>query len=257
MPASVVPARTGKAVIVTRPEIDADRVVEMIEAAGHMAIRSPLMQIVPNAAKADLGGVGALAFTSANGVRAFAGKSGERHLPVFAVGRATAKTACQAGFGRIHVADGDVDALAALIAQTLRTKALDGRVLHLAGTERAGDLVAALRAQDIPAGRQVIYDAQPVRGLSPAALAAIDRAAPGRPAPIVALFSPRTARLFLDALEAAGRAGRAAYLSAACLSEAVADAVGADRWRDVRIAREPTAEALVDTLSDPEPVDRG
>jgi uroporphyrinogen-III synthase len=77
-----------------------------------------------------LAGVHALAFTSANAVRAFAGLEARRDLPVFAVGGATAEAARAAGFGAVEDAAGDVQALADhLIARR------PGRILHPAAAE--------------------------------------------------------------------------------------------------------------------------
>src|SRR5204863_98418 len=80
---------------------------------GHDAVVLPLLavRVMPDIS-VDLHGVAALAFTSANGVRAFADASGERSLKVFAVGAATALAARQAGFKSVLSADGDVEALA-------------------------------------------------------------------------------------------------------------------------------------------------
>ena len=61
----------------------------------------------------DLAGVGAIAFTSANAVAAFAARSPARSLPVFAVGESTAAAARSAGFRAVLSTEGDVNALAA------------------------------------------------------------------------------------------------------------------------------------------------
>ncbi len=82
---------------ITRAEPGAAATAERVRALGHEAVVAPLLAIQPLVdARVDLTDVGALAFTSANGVRAFAEKSAERSLKVFAVGLATAKAARQA-----------------------------------------------------------------------------------------------------------------------------------------------------------------
>jgi uroporphyrinogen-III synthase len=77
----------------------------------------PLLAVVPLSPTIDLDGVAALAFTSVNGVEAFARLSADRRRPVFAVGDRTARAAREAGFAEVASADGDVEALAALIAE--------------------------------------------------------------------------------------------------------------------------------------------
>ena len=63
-----------------------------------------MLVIVPLGAPVrDLRPYRALAFTSANGVRAFAGKSTERNLPAYAVGERTAVALRAAGFTPVIV----------------------------------------------------------------------------------------------------------------------------------------------------------
>ena len=56
-------------VLVTRPEAGAEPLVEALQALGFHVQSEPLLAVEPiAAARIDLGGVQALAFTSANGV---------------------------------------------------------------------------------------------------------------------------------------------------------------------------------------------
>src|SRR5262249_41652863 len=72
---------------------------ERVRALGHEAVAAPLLAVMSiEGVRVDLAGVAALAFTSANGVRAFSDATGERGLKVFAVGAATAQAARAAGF---------------------------------------------------------------------------------------------------------------------------------------------------------------
>src|SRR5689334_19981100 len=155
-------ARRRQRIWITRAQPGADATAERVRALGHEAVVAPLLTVRPLAdAQVDLVGVGALAFTSANGVRAFADLSGERAIRVFAVGAATAQAARAAGFKLVLSADGDVDALAEGIA--LRRGELRGAVLHPCAAEPAGDLVGALEKHAIPARRLVLYETAPVK----------------------------------------------------------------------------------------------
>src|SRR4029453_9258545 len=114
---------------ITRAQPGADATAERVRALGHEAGVAPVRAgWLFSAVTLDLSGVAALAFTSANGVRAFADASGERGLKVFAVGAATAQAARAAGFKAVLSADGDVEALAEGIA--VRRGELRGAVLH-------------------------------------------------------------------------------------------------------------------------------
>jgi len=179
---------------ITRAQPGADVTAERVRALGHDAIVAPLLAVrVLNNVDVDLRGVAALAFTSANGVRAFADVSGERSLKVFAVGAATAQAARQAGFKSVLSADGDVEALAEGIA--VRRSELRGAVLHPGAAEPAGDLAGALEKHGVEARRLVLYETAPVD------LAAIDAATLAK-SDAVLLHSPRAAQVLAKLLKA-------------------------------------------------------
>jgi len=223
-------------VLVTRPEPDASEFAALCRENGLDPVLCPLMEVVFHDEKVDLAGIGALAFTSANGVRAFAQNSSERKLPVFAVGEATAEIAKENGFGEVYVAGGDVEALAALIAD--HHAGVSGEVLHVAGAARAGDLVAALKAQDISARRIVLYEAREA--------ARSPQMSEGRTqADWVALFSPRTATLFAKLVKVEGIENQISEMRAVCLSEAVADAAKTLDWRSIHTAKRRNSAAMI------------
>ena len=230
--------------LITRPQPDADAFAALCRAQGIEPVIAPLMQTVMHERAIDLAGVGALAFTSANGVRAFADNSVVRDLPVFAVGEATAAAALAAGFGVVETADGDVAALAAMIGAKWRDDG--GAVLHAAGSRRAGDLLSLLQRRDVAARREVLYEMREASSLPQAAVAVLDGA---QELDWVALFSPRSAELFAALVEKAELAGALAALRAACLSDAAAAPLRRFPWRDMRIANRRSAEAMIDLMT--------
>ena len=155
-----MPVRRQK-IWITRAQPGADVTAERVRALGHEALVAPLLAVKAlDDVTIDMSGVAALAFTSANGVRAFADRSGDRSLKVFAVGAATAAAARAAGFKSVLSADGDVDALAEGIA--MRRSELRGAVLHPGAAEPAGDLAGALEKHGVEARRLVLYETGPV-----------------------------------------------------------------------------------------------
>ncbi|WP_430422804.1 uroporphyrinogen-III synthase [Phenylobacterium sp.] len=178
---------------ITRAQPGADVTAERVRALGHDAIVAPLLQVsVLSDVAVDLQGVAALAFTSANGVRAFADASGERSLKVFAVGAATAQAARQAGFKSVLSADGDVEALAEGIAA--RRGELRGAVLHPGAAEPAGDLAGSLEKHGVEARRLILYETAPVElGAAQAETLARSDA--------VLLHSPRAAQVLAQLLK--------------------------------------------------------
>jgi uroporphyrinogen-III synthase len=176
---------------ITRAQPGADATAQRVRALGHEAVVAPLLavRVLPDVT-VDLTGVAALAFTSANGVRAFADATGERGLKVFAVGAATAQAARAAGFKSVLSADGDVEALAEGIAA--RRGELRGVVLHPGAAEPAGDLAGALEKQGVEARRLILYETAPVEDIDTASLAASDA---------VLLHSPRAAQVLARLLK--------------------------------------------------------
>ena len=178
---------------ITRAQPGADVTAERVRALGHDAVVAPLLQVsvLPDVA-VDLHGVAALAFTSANGVRAFADASGERSLKVFAVGAATAQAARKVGFKSVLSADGDVEALAEGIAA--RRGELRGAVLHPGAAEPAGDLAGSLEKHGVEARRLILYETAPVE-LGAAEAEALARS------DAVLLHSPRAAQVLAQLLK--------------------------------------------------------
>ncbi len=225
----------GARVWVTRASPAAQATAERLRALGFEPVVAPLLEVraVPGG-PIDLTGVAALAFTSANGVAAFAARSTERVLPVFTVGAATAEAARSAGFASVVSADGDVDALAPVIAAH---GPFAGAVLHPGLVEAAGDLTGALMELGVRATRLVVYETV-IRLLDPAEAALIAGV------DAVLLHSPKAARALADLIGAAP-AGR---LTAICLSANVAAPVASIGLAAVLTAAEPTEAALLETL---------
>jgi uroporphyrinogen-III synthase len=157
----------------------------------------------------------ALAFTSPNGVAAFARLSRERARPVFAVGDATAEAARAAGFENVLSAGGDVHDLARLVpghAGHVR------ELIHFGGQERAGDLAGMLRDAGVNARTDVLYEAVPVPALPPGAIAALDAGGAA-----VLVHSPRGAERFLALADAAGLGERLQSAVFVAISQAAAE----------------------------------
>lgn len=233
--------------MITRPQLDAALLATRLRTLGHDALLEPLLEICfkPNMT-VDLTGVAAILATSANGARALAQATRRRDLPLFAVGHATARAARDAGFGRVISAGGDVLSLAETVAQTLDPGA--GDLLHAAGTRLAGDLQGLLSERGFGARRVVLYDARTAQQLSPPGADAL------RAGTIdgVLLFSPRTARTFVELAVQAGVGPACRKVTAYCLSAAVAQAAAGRpddlSWRDIRQAIRPEEGSLLELL---------
>ncbi|PZU59723.1 MAG: uroporphyrinogen-III synthase [Brevundimonas sp.] len=216
---------------ITRAEPGAARTAARLLALGMEPVVRPLLAIQTLSPELpDLDAFAALAFTSVNGVAAFAGLSARRDRPVFAVGDATAQAARDAGFARVDSADGDLAALARRIAAGAA-----GPVLAAVAETPVGDLAAAVRRAG--GGATVGVGVQAV---------AVYRARSTGAAPpdlfdAVLVHSPRAGRalanaggaVFATAVIAAISPAAAAPLQALGLSPAVAPAPREDALLDV------------------------
>jgi uroporphyrinogen-III synthase len=161
--------------------------------------------------------------TSANAVRlAGPGLARFAHLPTYAVGAATATAATAAGFGDVRVGSGD----AAALVERMAADAI-ARPLHLCGREHR-----TLSDPPMPIARRIVYAADPVAQLPPAARCALADGA------IALLHSPRAAATFAALLAAAG-IDRAAVRIAAISAAAAAD------WPSAIVADRPSDDALL------------
>ena len=241
--------------LLTRPMADAMVVAEQLAGQGHDVLLSPLIDISLDreAVLPPLDAQRALAFTSANGVRALmaqlqagnlasADRAAWRNLPVFAVGPQTAAAAQAAGFAKIRQAGGDVAALAAMIG---RHKDEAAPVLHIAGRDRAGDLAALLDEKAVAASRAVLYRADAANAFSDAAAAALRDAA--EPVDGVLLYSQRSAVIFLSLYETLSP-HQAPRPTAFCLSPPIADAMRAAGFQAMA-PRRAESEALLALLA--------
>lgn len=203
--------------LITRPEPAATQTAARLRALGHEATVDPMLRIAPTTDPLPAGPFDAVAFTSINGVKAFASHPegpGLYHLPAFAVGTRTAKEARAVGFTHVTDCAGDADALAGRLAEALPKGA---RVLNPAGEDRAADLAELLKAPGLDLVLTIIYAAQPADALSEEAQAAL---AEGR-INAALHFSQRTVKTFLSCVAAAGLTRQLAGVREFCLSEQV------------------------------------
>jgi len=229
--------------LVTRPEPDATALAHMLEARGHRAVIEPLLQIRRiDGVDLPLDESTALVATSAHAIEMLDVSPRLLDLPIYCVGDRTAAAAHHAGFQHVHVADGDVDRLAALIID--QRQPADGELLYVAGTVRAGDLAGQLRQSGFNVRLAEIYESVTIDRLNEITLASLA----GGSIDGVLLFSPRTAQTLSGLLDQAGLGNLAAKLDAWCLSPAIAHVIAMSGFRQIHIAAQPTQAALLDLL---------
>jgi uroporphyrinogen-III synthase len=231
---------------VTRPEAEGERTAARLRALGHEVWLAPLLRIEPVTDLAFGPGPWAgVAFTSANAVRFVAAHPRLTELTTlcaYTVGARTREAA--AAFARTLSAEGDVEDLVRLIEANA-----DGLlpILYFAGSERAGDLAAALALTGRSVETVIAYRARIVSDFD----AAVRDAIAHRRIEAVLHYSARSAAAFLAAAEATGVVEFARTAKHFCLSAQVAASLTAAGARNVSIAAAPNENALIDLIERP------
>ncbi|MEJ0017965.1 MAG: uroporphyrinogen-III synthase [Acetobacteraceae bacterium] len=231
----------GAGVLITRPEPGASETAARVAALGYQPVVAPLMAIrmlranLPPSAR-----VQAVLVASGNAVAAL--PESHRHLPLFAVGEATAARAQAAGFASVSSADGDAAALAALVAARCDRDA--GPLLLAAGRGQGLELTDRLRAEGFGVVRRAVYAAVPAAELPEPAHAAF---LAGRLAAAL-LFSAETARHCVRLLDSARLHEAVRSVDALAIGRPAAVALEALPWRRIRVADRPDQDAMLALL---------
>jgi uroporphyrinogen-III synthase len=199
--------------LVTRPLDDAQPLAEKLESLGHDVAIVPLLSItVRDGVEIPPYAFQALCVSSANGLAARADLTIFHHVPFFAIGPQSALEARRQGFDHVHDKGGNVEGLVRMMCKSLNPE--NGPVLYLSGSETTGDLEGKLKTQGFSVTRAIVYDALPCAVDNLSSLVA---GADG-----VLLYSPRTAKLWLAQVQAAGLSESVKVLKHFCLSANVA-----------------------------------
>ena len=228
-------------IAVTRPEEDAGPLTAKLEARGHQVVMAPLLAIRPRE-DVTIPGLAwqAIAVTSANGIRALPPGHGLTSFRTLTVGPQSLKAALARGFAA-EAHGGDVNGLAAFMRAELDPRA--GPILYLSGAETAGDLEGQLIAAGFDCHRAVLYDAVPAENLGEAEAVLGNNALDA-----VLLYSPRTAKLWLQRVAEAGLLQNAARIRNFCLSRNVASVLP-EGWVK-EIPQTPDEQAMLALLAE-------
>jgi uroporphyrinogen-III synthase len=230
-----------RGVLITRPEPGASETAQRVAAMGFTPIVAPLLEIRSTQARMPSSGqIGAILLPSGSAVAPL--PAIYRRLPVLTVGDATARRAVQAGFTNVASAGGDAVALATLVRARVNPR--EGTLLLACGRDQAQALAADLRASGYRVARRVVYAAEPVTLLPDTARVALTDERVGT----VLFFSAETARHFTRLVRAAGLLGQLRSREAITIGAQAGMALEAARWARIRVADEPTQDAMLALL---------
>lgn len=205
---------------VTRPIEDAGQLRAQLIAQGHEVTLEPLLRIEHlDDEPIDLEEAQALIATSRNALRALAGRAEEKackDIPIFVVGRATAKVAEAMGFETVIEGPSNASALMGLIVNTAGVN--DGALIHLSAENVAYNLCEELRALGYHVFQPILYRSIQAETLSDTLLHNIK----AKRIEGVVLLSGRTAQAYAAIMRSSGLLEEARRLTHYCLSESIA-----------------------------------
>lgn len=216
--------------MMTRPRVASDRFVASLSIADParvMVCYSPLIDIVPVATDITFQNTDAVLFTSQNAVTVASKLTARRDLPCVCVGSTTTQAAQNAGWDAQCAGETADD----LVAWTMAGPSQ--RYLHLSGRHTRGDIADRLSTADRPTRAVVVYD-QNLNPLTDQAQAILNTDA----SVIVPLFSPRTARHFVDQLTGT------ASIHVVAISDAAAEPLKTRAIQTLRVVKRPTSDMM-------------
>ncbi|MCB9987742.1 MAG: uroporphyrinogen-III synthase [Rhodospirillales bacterium] len=224
-----------KHILITRPKDQADEIARVAESLGFSPLMAPMLEIAALAPLLpDLSLYQALVFTSVNGVRMFAGMTGDRSHPVYTVGGQTKKAALEAGWENVFSADGTAADMISYLGRRVEDHGTP--LLHVCGA----DVAVPIDAPGLSIDPLPVYKAVPVQNFTDELLLALDENTI-----VAALFySARTAQAFVHLLEKYERTEAISSIKALCLSDSVVKSVEGLPWEGVRVAGRPDGEAM-------------
>lgn len=230
-------------ILVTRPEVDAERTAARLRADGHEVILSPVLILRQLDAAPPAERVDAIVVTSANALwlgrdevrQALAGR------PVFAVGDQSADVVHGLGYQDVRSAGGTASDLVELVFRDLAPPA---RLLAPVGRVHGEEWMAALRERGFEVTPVIVYDAESAEQLSAEAVAGLRYDI----VDAVLHYSTRTAQTFIELADRGGARDKLARLKHACLSREIADSLPDDLRARAVAAEAPNEDSLFAAL---------
>ena len=226
--------------LLTRPRSDDDTLPAMLEQHGHQVTHVPLLEVEflpPAAIDATL--YQAVVATSSNALRVLAPNHSLAHLPLYAVGAATARTGRDKGFGNITSGKAGASELAMKLSASLTPGR--GSILYLRGEDVAFDLAASLREAGFSVDSLKTYKTVQATELGRAAIADL---ADGRIGGVV-LLSPRTSDVYVHLARQNEIGNGLKSIAHFCLSDRVAAPLAGLGINIIHVPGHPNLQELV------------
>ena len=218
-------------ILITRPLMDAEDLMEKLFAYGHKIIHLPTLKIsnmeteLINSDNFD-----AFIFTSANAVRNLKLSNKNKSIYCFCVGSITEKIARQSGFMNTSSAGGTVNALKNLIMISDKFNK-NANLAYFSGDNISYDLDLELRKEGLKIKKIINYSSEVISDLNDENKKLIKMYPPD----LIYVYSARSAESFMSIVKKYSLNPLMTQSTVMCISEKVANIFKSHNWKKIEI----------------------
>ena len=218
-------------ILITRPLIDSEDLMEKFFSLGHKIVHLPTLKILPLAMKSiNTDEFDAFIFTSANAIRNLKLNSNNKNLHCFCVGSLTEKIARKAGFNNTSSAGGTVNALKNLIMISEKINETS-KLAYFCGDNISYDLDTELKKEGIKVKKIINYSSEPIQDLNNKNKKLIELYPPD----LIFIYSSRSAQSFVAIVKNYLLGPLMTQSTVMCISEKVASVFRSQGWKKIKI----------------------
>jgi len=218
-------------ILITRPLMDAEDLMEKLFAYGHKIIHLPTLKI--STVETELvnpDNFDAFVFTSTNAVRNLQLNSTNKSLHCFCVGSITEKIARQSGFVNTSSAGGTVNALKNLIMISDKINK-NSNLAYFCGDNISYDLDLELKNEGLKIKKIINYSSEIISDLNNENKKLIENFPPD----LIYIYSARSAESFIDIVKNYELNPLVTQSTVMCISKKVANIFKSQGWKKIEI----------------------
>ena len=218
-------------ILITRPLIDAEDLMEKFFNFGHKIIHLPTLKILSaNTDPINSDDFDAFIFTSANAIRNLKLVNTNKNLHCFCVGSITEKIARQSGYTNTFSAGGTVNALKNLIMISDKINK-NSKIAYFCGDNISYDLDSELKNEGLKTKKIINYFSETITDLNEDNKKLIERYPPD----LIYIYSSRSAESFIAIVKNYSLNPLMTQSTIMCISEKVANIFKSQKWKKIEI----------------------
>ena len=218
-------------ILITRPLIDAEDLMEKFFNFGHKIIHLPTLKILSaNTNPINPNDFDAFIFTSANAIRNLKLVNTNKNLHCFCVGSITEKIARQSGYINTSSAGGTVNALKNLIMISDRINK-NSKIAYFCGDNISYDLDLELKKEGLKIKKVINYFSETITDLNEDNKKLIERYLPD----LIYIYSSRSAESFIAIVKNYSLKALMTQSTIMCISEKIASIFRSQGWKKIEI----------------------